>query len=158
MRTAVLMDTESVYRELLARYNRRLDYSKFLTYLKETFNYDVQIKYAYGNQNPGNIKGFTSVLRDLGFQLRFKQRKTWEVEVSLHAASIANKIDCLVLCTSNPNYQALIPWIEHHGVKVHIICCNVPKELFEHALATEITTELCFEVDLLTEAINLGSI
>ncbi len=142
MKTALLVDTESLYHEINERYKGRLSYSKFLTWLKETYHYDVQIKHAYGNQNPAFIKRFRYALQDLGFQLSFKQDKNWSIELVLQAVSIVDKIDCLVLATSDPIYRPLIPWIEAHGVKVHVISCNIPKLLFEIALSTEIPKEL----------------
>ncbi len=120
-----------------------MDYSRFLDSLKPT--YELVIKYAYGNQKETVIHKFVQELNSLGFQTNFRYGKDWHVEMILHAVSIVEKVDAIVLATSNPIYRPLIPWLEAHGVKVHVISVNIPHTLGEVALCTEITADLLQE-------------
>lgn len=146
MRTAVFCDTESLYRELMNRFQKRLDYSKYLKLL-ESLGYDLVIKVAYGNQKNTVVHKFISVLNALGFQTCFKFGKDWHVEIILHIVSLVNKVDCIVLGTSDPVYAPLIPWIEAHGVKVHIVSAGIPGPLSERALCHEIERTMCDSLD-----------
>lgn len=142
MRTAVICDTESLYKELKQRFNKRLQYGQYLAWLKSSFDYDCAIKVAYGNQKNTVVQRFISTLNQLGFQTHFKYGKDWHVEVILQCVSIANKVDVVVLGTSDPVYAPMIPWLEAHGVKVHVVSCNIPHQLSELALCHEIQKEV----------------
>ena len=145
MRTAVFCDTQSLYQELRNRFQKRLNYCKYLNFLKEELRYDPVIKIAYGNQKATVIHKFISDLNWLGFQTHFKFNKDWHVEMVLNIVSITDKVDCVVLGTSDPIFAPVIPWVEAHGVKIHIVSCGIPGKLSELALCHEIHRELLDE-------------
>ncbi len=142
MRTAIICDTSSLYRSVQSRHGGRVNYSRFLAYVELEFGYDLTIRVAYGNQKDTVVHKFISNLNSLGFQTHFKYGKDWLVEGILKAVSIVDKIDCLVLATNDPLLAPLVPWLESHGVKVHVISCNIPRELSQLALCHEIPKEL----------------
>ena len=144
MRTAVFCDTESLYREVQARFQKRLNYTSYLAHLAN-YGYDVKIKVAYGNQKATVVHRFIRALNELGFQTHFNFGKDWHVEMVLDIINIHSKVDCIVLGTSEPVFAPLIPWLEAHGVRVLIFSALVPSKLSNLALVQEIDSSLLDE-------------
>lgn len=137
MKTALLVDVESLYFNLNVQYNLRLDYSMYLKYIEEK-GHAVDIKFAFGVQDPVHVSGFVYTLKELGFITKFERRPNIILDYALTCVNMIESVDTFILGTSNTQFDLLLSWLESRGKKVHLISSRVPKELFKFAACSEI--------------------
>ena len=98
---------------------------------------------AYGVQVKDEAVKFISCLRHYGYEPKYRRPKTyrngeketlrripWGVGISMDVVRIVsnNKLDVVVLGSSEPELIDLCEWIKERGVKCVVVSCGIPKE------------------------------
>ena len=119
-RLAIYADVNSLYYCLGKKYNKKLDYKKYLEFVRAQ---DVVIKaLAYTDQDSPK---FLDYLRHAGFT----PRKADLVQSVLDFVRIIPKVDILILGSSDPALIPLIQWTVEQNVDCVIVSCGIPKEM-----------------------------
>jgi uncharacterized LabA/DUF88 family protein len=142
-RVAVIADSQNLYHTAQSLYSRNIDYSALLDKAVQERDLVRAIGYVIRADSPEE-ESFFEALRDIGFETRIKEIKTfgdgsqkadWDVGMSLDAVTLADHVDVLVLCTGDGDFSRLCRHLRHEGVRVEVMGFgpSVADELVEAA-------------------------
>lgn len=150
----VVIDTHNINSQIKKKFglDAKLDYLKYLqASLKDGIQYRA---IAYGAQAGNEATKFISFLKKSGFEIKFKQlvRKqdsdkffyvdhTCDITVDVLRVLWADKVDRIVLGSSDPQYVRLAEEVKNQGCKFTVIGCKVPKPLRDAAMEVIDITE-----------------
>jgi uncharacterized LabA/DUF88 family protein len=127
-RVAVLADSQNLYHTAHSLYSRNVDYTALLDDAVRDRELVRAIAYVIRADSP-NEEDFFDALRDIGFEAKIKDIKTfgdgskkadWDVGISLDAVTLANHVDALVLCSGDGDFSRLCSHLRHEGVRVEV--------------------------------------
>lgn len=140
-RIGIYMDVSNLYYSVLAKFGKRkLDYKKFLNYVKDLG--DVVVANAYGAQMNAEAKPFISCLRQIGYVPRYKQLKVftnagqapkykanWDIGITVDIIKALPNLDVIVLGSADGDFQPLADLVMGQGKSVIVIACNISRDL-----------------------------
>lgn len=145
-RIGVFADVSNLYYCLGKKYpNRKLDYRKYLKFIKDLG--DPVICIAYGAQISGQANGFIYCLKQIGFETKFKSPKTynnpedgliikrkadWDTTICLDIVNMVDRLDMIILGSGDGDMTCVVDWAKAKGVEVVAIACGISKDLKEH--------------------------
>lgn len=142
-RVGVFVDVTHQFTAVQERYSKRINYEK---YLSQAVNGEsLHCAYAYGAQVSTEAQGFIKRLRALGYEPRYQQAPMGiEQKADLNAADFAvemtldvmrnlERLDCVVLGTSDERFVPLIRYLQERGLKVSVFACKIHSALCEFA-------------------------
>lgn len=145
----VLVDVPNIYFTLRKNLDGRLDYTKFLNRLQESFIIHRAI--AYGGQLSDEAESFISVLQSVGYETRFKpvqvfsdgsKRANFDLDIAMDAVRILPSVDIVVLVSGDGDFVPVIEYIQSRGKRCFVWGSKISKELRSIANeAFEITPE-----------------
>jgi uncharacterized LabA/DUF88 family protein len=127
-RVAVLADSQNLYHTAHSLYSRNVDYTALLDSAVQDRELVRAIAYVIRADSP-NEEDFFDALRDIGFEAKIKDIKTfgdgskkadWDVGISLDAVTLATHVDALVLCSGDGDFSRLCSHLRHEGVRVEV--------------------------------------
>lgn len=130
----IFVDVSDIYYKVNRKFDAKLDYQAYI----DIFDAPIFRAFAYCSQK---APSFLTCLRSVGFEPKYKQPKIirvndreikrcdWGVGITIDIVYLINKLDTIVLGTSNPDYIPLIQWCRDQGKKVIIFACCVPISL-----------------------------
>ena len=140
---ALFCDVSNLYYCINKKFpNRKLDYEKYLK-----FNEDENILWraiAYGLQLNKEANSFINCLKHFGYEPKYKKprkytdpeteqiklkRISWNVGIALDVVRYHEKLDIVVLGSSDPELVDLIVWVKDQGIKCKVVSCGISKEL-----------------------------
>ncbi len=135
---AVFVDVGNLYYCVGKRWDgRRLDFDKFLASCRGDNR--LLRAMAYGTEISNEADAFKRYLKTIGFDIKYKPHKfkegdgeyrtDWNVGITLDIVRVIDRVDCIVLCTSNPEFVPLVEWIRERGVRCIIYACGVSRHL-----------------------------
>jgi uncharacterized LabA/DUF88 family protein len=157
MNAAILVvDVRNVYYCVSQKFGgRKLDYEKLMDLAKQ-FGF-VKQALAYGGSIGSEAVHFITYLKALGYETKYKElkpdeldekktkRADWSVGLTMDIvkAVLSQRLDCVIIVTSSPDYIPLVTWVRERGIRVIVIGSGIPKELREAASSSiEIYKEL----------------
>jgi len=153
-RVGVFIDVANLYYTLMKKFDgRKLDYEKYLEFLKSLG--DIQHQIAYGSDMGDGSKAFISYLQRLEFQTKYKppkviqniQRRTnCHVDMTIDILEMLNRLDLVIIGSSNSSLEPLAAHIKRKGVIVVIFACRINRELRQAATKSIEITESMLEV------------
>jgi uncharacterized LabA/DUF88 family protein len=148
-RVAVLADTQNLYHSAQSSYSRNVDYTALLDEAVGDRRLVRAIAYAIRADAPEE-ESFFDALRDIGFETRIKDIKTfpdgskkadWDVGMSLDAVTLASHVDAVVLCTGDGDFSRLCSHLRHEGTRAEVVS-------FGESTADELVREATSTVDM----------
>ena len=135
-RLGIFLDTGNLYYCIGKKFEKRkLDYRKYLDYLADLG--EATRATAYGCQLNSEAVGFMHCLKQIGLQTKWKTVKNhkanWDVGMAIDIVRMADRIDSVILGTSNPNLVPVVEYITQLGIDVIVVACGISKELKEAA-------------------------
>lgn len=132
---AVFVDVGNLYYCTGKKFEaRKLDYRKYLEYCK-TFG-EIYQAYAYGSQVKEEAKNFILCLKQIGFLTKFKEnereerrRVNWGSGITIDIVNVVERVDMVIIGSSDPDLLPAIEHIKSKGVKVVIIAAGVHRDL-----------------------------
>ena len=127
-RVAVLADSQNLCHTAHSLYSRNIDYTGLLEAVVDDRELVRAIAYVIRADSP-NEEDFFDALRDIGFEAKIKDIKTfgdgskkadWDVGISLDAVTLAGHVDTLVLCSGDGDFSRLCSHLRHEGVRVEV--------------------------------------
>ena len=127
-RVAVLADSQNLYHTAHSLYSRNVDYTALLDDAVQGRELVRAIAYVIRADSP-NEEDFFDALRDIGFEAKIKDIKTfgdgskkadWDVGISLDAVTLAHHVDALILCSGDGDFSRLCSHLRHEGVRVEV--------------------------------------
>lgn len=111
---------------------RKLNYEKYLDKAK-TFGSVIRA-FAYGIQIDDTAANFILVLNYLGYIPQFKDiekytKFSWDIGMAMDIVRLHDKIDTVILGSSDRSVAPVISWAKEKGIQVVIIGCGISKEL-----------------------------
>lgn len=128
-RIGVFVDTSDIYHHVIRQHrNRKLSYKSYLDFIGD-FGEVVQAV-AYGSQSSNDAAGFIRALKKAGYQTKFKDIQSsyeteWNVGITIDVVQMAQRLDIVVLGSSDPDLEPLVGWCLRQGISVYVIACNV---------------------------------
>lgn len=143
MKIGLFVDTGNLYHRVKATYNKKVDYSAMMAYVTDLGS--VEIANAYGVDMGSGTANFRTKLQEIGYCCTFQPiHGNPNVTMTLDIMSYIDKIDCLVLGTSD---SALLPVIQRAmaaGINVIIVGSNI-SSLLQDATCIEIPPSFLME-------------
>ncbi len=111
---------------------RRLNYEKYMAEVKKYG--DLFRAFAYGTQLKDSPNKFISLLFHLGFETRFKkvEKSTFlrrEVEIAMDIVKLVNKLNTVIISSSNACIVPVIMYLKERGIRVIAIGCGISGEI-----------------------------
>ncbi len=142
-RVAVLTDSQNLYHSSQSVYSRKINYTALLEEAVRDRALVRALAYVIRADSPDEER-FFEALRDIGFETRIKEIKTfadgtkkadWDVGMSLDAITLASHVDAVVLCTGDGDFARLCSHLRHEGVRVEVMAFgnSAAEELIEAA-------------------------
>ena len=142
-RVAVLTDSQNLYHSSQSVYSRKINYTALLEEAVRDRALVRALAYVIRADSPDEER-FFEALRDIGFETRIKDIKTfadgtkkadWDVGMSLDAITLASHVDAVVLCTGDGDFARLCSHLRHEGVRVEVMAFgnSAAEELIEAA-------------------------
>jgi len=134
--------------------NRRLDFEKLLGRIQEG-NSKVVRAFAYGTQTKDEANSFKNYLKKIGFDAKYKKsrfqvqgetcRSNWDVGLTVDVCRILDRLDSVIICSSNPELIPLLQYIKSRGIRVVVFACGICKLVRKHCDEyVEITEDLLY--------------
>lgn len=134
IRLGVFVDVGNLYYCIGKKYpGRKLDYSKYLEYLKDLGEFQQLV--AFGTQTADEAKDFIYRLQQLGFQTKYRKTRAngrkpnWNVGIAINALNMCEKFDLVIIGSSDADLDLLIDELRNKGVGVVVFACGIGKEL-----------------------------
>jgi uncharacterized LabA/DUF88 family protein len=132
---AVFADVGNLYYCIGKKFeSRKLDYRKYLEYAK-TFG-EVYQSYAYGSQVREEAKNFVLCLKQIGFMTKFKEnereekrRVNWNCGITVDVVNVVDRVDTVIIGSSDPDLLLVVEYIKNKGVGVIIIAAGIHRDL-----------------------------
>lgn len=122
----------------------RINYEKYLDIA--VGDDELHRAYAYGVQVGDEATNFITILRNIGYETRYKNARilkdystgksrpsirdtSWNVGIVLDVMKNIGSLDTVVLGTNDADLVPLVETIKDKGVKVSILAFGIPKEL-----------------------------
>jgi uncharacterized LabA/DUF88 family protein len=140
MRTLVLIDVNNLYYCTKKKFGRKINYTEFYKNLQKinifgSRNLDskglgsgtnIVKTIAYSTQE--DCINFIKVLNSLGIDTKF-YADTFIGEIFLDCVRYSDKIDSVIICSSNPDFYHLLAWLNEKLINTLIYSCGIPKIL-----------------------------
>jgi uncharacterized LabA/DUF88 family protein len=138
-KVAVLVDSSNIYK-LAEKKGKRVNYECLLEHIN-----DRQIIRAIAYQAKSDDKkeaGFFKAIENLSFEVKTKPLKTlyngkkrgnMDVEITIDAVCLADKVDVVVIVSADGDYVPLVNYLRSRGVKVEAMAfkSNISRDLLE---------------------------
>jgi uncharacterized LabA/DUF88 family protein len=142
-RVGIIADAQNLYHTGQSLYSQNVDYGALLEKAVQDRRLVRAIAYVIRADSPEE-ESFFEALRDIGFETRIKDIKTfpdgsqkadWDVGMSLDAVTLADHVDVLVLATGDGDFSRLCRHLRHEGVRTEVMGFgpSVADELVEAA-------------------------
>ncbi|CAI50129.1 DUF88 family protein [Natronomonas pharaonis DSM 2160] len=127
-RVAVLADSQNLYHTAHSYYSRNPDYTELLSAAVRDRELIRAIAYVI-RADPPTEQEFFEALRDIGFETKIKDIKTfadgtqkanWDLGMCLDAVTLAPKIDTFVLASGDGDFARLCTHLRHEGVRTEV--------------------------------------
>lgn len=138
----VFVDISNLYHCVGKKFlNRKLDYSKLRDLI---IGEDILFRaIAYGVQTSNEASKFIERLRRFGYEPKYKQvriiqigdeepkyiKTNWNVGLTLDVISMIEKLDIIVICSSDPELVPLVEFIKARGLKCVIASAGISRDL-----------------------------
>jgi uncharacterized LabA/DUF88 family protein len=145
--TGVIVDSENLKFCVNKAFNGKVDYARLLEHIREMTSDDEIRAFIYGFvkiEHP-----FTKAMANLGYVVRmFKAPRNPHklcnhVPMTLDVIEILDRLDTLVICSSEPGLAPLIDFVRAKGIEVIVYACGIPLELRNCDRYEEIQEVLC---------------
>jgi len=147
MKIGLFVDTPNLFYCAGKKFDgRRLDYQKLLNLISEQG--DIFRAIAYGVQRNTEAEPFIHVLKHLGFETRFKEPREvriaeksvpivqWEAGICCDIVRTLNRVDVVILASSNPNLVEVVRLVRESGMQCIVIAIGIPRDLRAEASRT----------------------
>jgi uncharacterized LabA/DUF88 family protein len=137
MNVGVFVDVSNLYVNLFKKFpGRKLDYGRYLEVCKQYGKLYRAV--AYGLEVNGEAAGFKMALRSKGYDVRFKRlhtndvkRSSWNVGMTLDVVRLLQKLDVVVLGTSDGSMSELASYVREQRIWCVAFAHGAQKELRE---------------------------
>lgn len=145
----VYVDVSNLYYCIGKRFkNRKLDYSKYLSFIKDFGQ--ITIAKAYGAQVKNQASGFLHCLKKIGFEPEYeipkqftgedgsiKKKANYDVKIAVDM--IRANHDFYVLGSADGDFAPLVHYLRENGAFVIVCACKISNDLLTAA-------NLCIEI------------
>ena len=140
-RVGIFIDAGNIYYCVKKKFgDRKLNYQKYLDFVKD-FG-EVARALVYGSQMWDEAENFIDALEAIGYKTEFKRilkykdeeltsKRTidWNVQITIDIFNILDRLDMIILGSSDRSLEPLIEWATQRGLDIIILACGVPREL-----------------------------
>lgn len=151
-RTAILVDVQNLFYSAKCLLQSKIDYSKLITGLAEDRTITRAIAYVIQRQDNSQA-AFVDTLSRVGFDVVIKETKNknklngeiiqsksnYNLLLVLDAVELSNKVDSIIIASSDNEFIPLIKYLKSHG-------CRVSIAAFEFSHELQIAADECFYI------------
>lgn len=141
-RVGIFVDVQNMFHSAYDCFRGRLNYKKLLDMVAS--GREVVRAVAYAMHDGNNQSSFFTMLREVGFELRTKERRVrpdgtrkgaWDIGIAIETLAVAPRLDVVCLVTGDGDFVELVDALRAQGVRVEVMAFerNVGRELREAA-------------------------
>jgi len=134
MKIGIMIDANNLFFTLRMKYNRKLDYAKYLEFCKELG--DINFAAVYGVHVRGQAIDFLTKLKTIGYtpcytnvNERDKTKIRATVRMVVEAMADMISYDTLIIGSSDKNLIPLFEYLKQQNKKVIVISTNIPNSM-----------------------------
>ena len=139
MRIGIFIDVSNLYYCVGKKFNRKLDYKKYYTYVEQLG--DIKQAIAYGAQLKNEARGFIHCLEEVGFTPKYKKPKIFhndgkvrhkadvDVDIAMDIVRKINSLDLIILGCADSDLAPVVDWSQECGVNVIVLATGIAHEL-----------------------------
>ena len=142
----LVFDVSNIYYCLKKHFaGKKIDLQKFLEAARSSFG-DIEIyrAIAYGSDMNNQAADFKQKLRDLDFEVKYKEPKIypdptrpgettrkadWDVDMAMDVVRILQNVDAVIFATADGDLSACLEQVRHEGKLSFVFACNISPEL-----------------------------
>jgi len=158
---AIFVDVRNVYKNGKKYYNGKLNYKKFLEWTAGASSVVYACAYVMSEDNPGSENKFFDMLRLNGYDIRCKKifygesdgkkyaKNNWILGISIDMIKYSEKVDTLVLVSSNPEFIETGYYLKSLPVRLEVVSVKESMDENLRNVSTEFTSipEECFDIE-----------
>jgi uncharacterized LabA/DUF88 family protein len=136
----VSVDVSNLYYCANKKFGSRLDYAKYLEFCQD---YGAIFRaVAYGAQLDGEADGFIKILRQQGYEPKYKcprviqlpndkefRKADWDVGMAMDIVRVLDAVDGIILGSADSDMIPVVEYVQSKGKVVIVIACNIAKDL-----------------------------
>lgn len=138
-RIGVFVDVAHQYTIVKERYNKRINYEKYLAYA--TGEECLISAFAYGTQISSEATWFITKLKALGYETFYKKAPLdselkvdlnavdFTVQMTLDIVRCLNRLDIVVIGSNDSKFIPVVKFVQEQGGRVVIFASMIPAEL-----------------------------
>ena len=138
-RIGLFVDVSNLYYCVSSKYNKKLDYSKLLNYIKDLGKIEAAV--AYGAQMNNEANNFIKCIKEYGYDIRYKEPKSyekkrkadWDVGITVEVMTRSDEFDMVVLGTADGDFIPLVEHLLRQNKNVVVLASGISRELAEIA-------------------------
>jgi uncharacterized LabA/DUF88 family protein len=128
-RIAIFVDVQNLYYSARALYDKKVNFGEILRIGTSDRQMIRAIAYTIRAESPDE-QTFFDALEKLGFEVRKKDLQTfpgghkkgdWDVGIAVDVLKMAPKLDAIVLCSGDGDYQELLHHAKAEGCRAEVI-------------------------------------
>ncbi len=128
-RVAVLVDVQNLYYSAKNLYSAKVNFKNLLDLCVQGRILTRGIAYVI-NANEGEPNEFFDAVNNAGFETKEKPLQTffggakkgdWDVGIAMDAVRFAPKVDSIVLCSGDGDYNPLVTYLQSAGCLVEVV-------------------------------------
>jgi uncharacterized LabA/DUF88 family protein len=136
----IFVDVSNLYYCIGKKFNnRKLDYGKYMQYIKDLGQ--VEIAIAYGAQVKNQANKFLYALQKVGFKTKYRSPKAFvdngtirkkadcDLQIAVDIVNYINDIDMLVLGSADGDFTPIVKMAIENNVTVIILACHISGDL-----------------------------
>lgn len=137
-RIGLYVDVSNIYYCIGKKFDKRkLDYKKYLEYVKDLGQLDAAI--AYGCHMKNEAYGFIHCLKELGYTTKFKtlrglrRKASWGANIAVDIVQNLDALDLVVIGSADEDLKPIVTYCIEKGKTVLVLACGISKDLKESA-------------------------
>lgn len=137
VKIGLFLDISNLYFTIRKKHGKKLNYSALINSLDG----EMICAFAYGAQTDGEADNFINFLQNLGIYTKFKKprliakdvrKANWDVGLTVDVIHHLDKLDVVIIGTSDGDFFPLVQYCSKHGKKVEIIGSNI-SSIYRHS-------------------------
>jgi uncharacterized LabA/DUF88 family protein len=145
-RLGVFVDVSNLYYCVDKQYHKKIDYAKYLDYIKDLG--DIKFAHAYAAVMGNQADGFLHALRELRFDVKtrtpkeystpgggIKRKCDFDVQIAMDIVRRQPMIDMCILGSADGDLTPVVEYLNGVSIPTVILACGISHELAQSAKA-----------------------
>lgn len=135
-KAGVFLDISNLYFCVQKKYNKKVDYKKYLAFLSDL--YSVELAFAYVANNNGQSMPFVHALEKMNVTIRSKDVKEYsdttrkcnlDVDMAIDMVNMVGRVDVVILGSADGDMAPAVKWLDMRSISTVAFACGISSDL-----------------------------